>query len=88
VAREERQNRPTVPGHRFKRRELDLAEGGKLVLHTDGSIDQVDGMGTVVQTWGVDAPEWARHAIRFGLLPQPDTTVPPDARVRAPKTVV
>ena len=84
MAREERQKRPTVPGHRFKRRELILGEGGKLVLHANGSIGQVDGEGVLKQTWAPDDPEWARHAIRFGLLPQPGTVVPPDARVRVP----
>ena len=74
------------PGHRFKRRELEL-DGGKLILHTEGSISQVDGQGEVVGKWGMDDPEWSRHAIRFGLLPQPSTQTPPDARVRAPKTV-
>jgi hypothetical protein len=87
VAREVRQKRPTAPGHRFKRREIELVEGGKLVLHTDGSIGQVDGEGVVKHTWAADDPEWARHAMRFGLLPQPSTVVPPDSRVRASKTV-
>jgi hypothetical protein len=87
VAREERHKRAATPGHRFKRRELTLAEGGKLVLNPNGSIGLVDGEGAVTQTWAAGDPEWPRHAIRFGLLPQPSTTVPPDTRVRAPKTV-
>ena len=32
-------------GRRFKRRELDLGEGAKLVLGADGSISQVDAAG-------------------------------------------
>jgi hypothetical protein len=79
--------RAVSPGHRFKRREIDLAEDSKLVLHTDGSISQVDAQGEVVHKWLTDDPEWARHAIRFGLLAQPNTQTPPDSRVRAPKTV-
>ena len=88
MAPESKRARAVSPGHRFKRREIDLVEGGKLVLHTDGSISQVDDQSVTVATWAGDDPEWPRHAIRFGLLSQPRTTVPPDARVRAPKTVV
>jgi hypothetical protein len=72
-------------GRRFRRHELELAEGGKLVLHTDGSISQVDGQGQDVAKWAVDDPDWPRHAIRFGLLPQPSTTTPPDAREGGPR---
>ena len=72
-------------GRRFKSRELELAEGGKLVLHTDGSIAQVDGQGEVVAKWATDDAEWPRHAIRFGLLPQAGTITPPDSRVRGTK---
>ena len=88
MASEGKGAKATSPGHRYKRREIDLAEGGKLVLHTDGSLSQIDGAGEVVQKWAADDPEWPRHAIRFGLLSQPHTQTPPDTRVRAPKTVV
>lgn len=87
VASEPKRTRAVSPGHRFKRREIDLVEGGKLALHTDGSISQIDGQGEVVKKWVSDDPEWPRHAIRFGLLLQPATHTPPDTRVRAPKTV-
>ena len=80
MAPEERRARVVAPGRRFKRREIELAEGGKLVLHTDGSISQADGQGAVVRTWGAEDPDWPRHAIRFGLVPQPDTETPPDTR--------
>ena len=70
---------PTTHGRRYKRRELQLAEGGKLVLGADGSIAQHDADGTPAHTWAPDDPEWARHAIRFGLYPQ-DATVPPTGR--------
>ncbi len=79
--------RPRSQGRRFKRREVELAEGGKLVLHTDGSIGQLDSQGEAVQAWAMGDPDWPRHAIRFGLLPQPSTTVPPDARVKGAKTL-
>lgn len=86
MAPETKRARAVTPGRRFKKREVELAEGGKLVLHTDGSISQVDGPGEVVHKWAMGDPEWPRHAIRFGLLPQPSTTVPPDARVKGAKT--
>jgi hypothetical protein len=53
-----------------------------LVLHPDGSISQVDGEGEAVGNWATDDAEWPRHAIRFGLVPQPDTATPPDSRER------
>ncbi len=87
MAPEGQRARSGSQGRRFRKRELELEEGGKLVLHTDGSIRQIGDQGETKQTWAPDDPEWARHAIRFGLLPQPSTTVPPDARVRAAKTL-
>ncbi|MGD0862552.1 MAG: hypothetical protein ABSA21_07295 [Candidatus Limnocylindrales bacterium] len=74
--------RSVSPVRRFRRRDLALTEGGKLVLHADGSISQVDGQGEAVGEWATDDPEWPRHAIRFGLLPQPATTTPADSRVK------
>ena len=70
---------PAVHGRRFKRRELQLAEGGKLVLDADGSIAQLDADGKPIQEWAPADPEWASHAIRFGLFPQ-DATVRPTGR--------
>jgi hypothetical protein len=70
---------PAVHGRRFKRRELQLAEGGKLVLDADGSIARLDADGKPIQEWAPTDPEWASHAIRFGLFPQ-DATVPPTGR--------
>ena len=70
---------PAAHGRRFKRRELQLAEGGKLVLGADGSITQLDADGKPTETWAPSDPDWARHAIRFGLYPQ-DATVPPTGR--------
>ncbi len=70
---------PAAHGRRFKHRELDLADGGKLVLEADGSISQVDPAGTSKQTWEPADPDWASHAIRFGLFPQ-DATVAPSGR--------
>jgi len=70
---------PAAHGRRFKHRELDLADGGKLVLKADGSISQVDASGAPTQTWDPADPDWASHAIRFGLFPQ-DATVAPTGR--------
>ena len=70
---------PAAHGRRFKRRELQLADGGRLVLDADGSIAQLDGDGNQTHAWEPADPEWARHAIRFGLYPQ-DATVPPTGR--------
>lgn len=66
-------------GRRFRHRELDLGDGGKLVLRADGSISQVDAAGAPTHTWSPVDPDWASHAIRFGLFPQ-DATVAPTGR--------
>jgi hypothetical protein len=84
VAPDGKRNRAGSPG-RYRRREIELAEGGKLILHTDGSIGQVDGGGETVATWSPSDAEWPRHAIRFGLVPQPATETPPDTRMRVPR---
>jgi hypothetical protein len=67
-------------GHAFRRRELALPDGGKLILHPDGAISEVDGAGATVAGWATGDAEWARHAIRFGVLPQAPTIAPPDSR--------
>ena len=41
---------------RFKRHELGLADGGRLVLGIDGSIDHVDDHGSVTHSWTPDDP--------------------------------
>ena len=70
----------TAPAERrFRNRTIELAEGGKLALRGDGAITLTDAAGETVGTWAVGDPDWARHAIRFGLQPQP-TTVPPQGR--------
>lgn len=66
---------------RFKRREIELAEGGKLVLGVDGSIMQTDATGETVGSWKTGDDGWERHAIRFGVLPQTPTAPPPQSRV-------
>jgi hypothetical protein len=70
---------PAAPSRRFKPRELQLPDGGRLVLNAEGSIAQLDGVGKPTQEWAPGDPEWASHAIRFGLFPQ-DATVAPTGR--------
>jgi hypothetical protein len=67
---------PAGPARRFKARHLDLGDGSRLTLHPDGAIDHVDATGEVVASWALDDPDWPRHAIRFGLRPQPATVAP------------
>jgi hypothetical protein len=66
-------------GRRFRHRELDLSDGGRLILRVDGSISQVDASGAETHAWDTADPDWASHAIRFGLFPQ-DATVAPTGR--------
>jgi hypothetical protein len=79
---------PAAPDRRFKRRQISLTDGGKLVLLGDGSITHTDAAGETVARWATDDPEWARRAIRFGLQPQPTTTVPDAPRVAEPRPQV
>ncbi len=75
----------TTKSRRGRRRELQLADGGRLVLNADRSIDRVDDDGNAVQSWTPDDPEWARSAIRFGLHPQESTVAPRGRDVGAMK---
>jgi hypothetical protein len=67
---------PATRGRRFKTRELDVADGGRLVLSVDGSIDHIDERGTTKHSWKLDDPGWPDQAIRFGLYPQARTATP------------
>jgi hypothetical protein len=79
---------PAAPDRRYRRRQIELAEGGKLLLRGDGSIVHTDAAGEITGTWATDDPEWARRAIRFGLQPRPTTTVPEAPRVSEPRPQV
>jgi hypothetical protein len=81
------EHRPGAQSHRFRRREVALTEGGKLLLKPDGSISQIDAEGNASATWLRGDPDWARHAIRFGIQPQNETVVPPGLRERAAKVI-
>lgn len=67
---------PATRGRRFKPHELELADGGRLVLSADGSIDHIDDHGSTMHRWKPDDPEWPDQAIRFGLRPQEPTVTP------------
>jgi len=67
---------PAPPRRRHKRRELELADGGKLVLNVDGSIHHLDAHGNTTRTWTLNDPEWPHEAIRFGLRSQAATVAP------------
>ena len=85
LARREPSRTPAPRGRRFKRRELELADGGRLVLGVDGSIDHLDEHGATVRSWTPDDPEWPDQAIRFGLHPQAPTVRPQDRGVPGTK---
>ena len=85
MARGEKRAWPTPSGRRYKHRELELAEGGKLVLSGDGSITQTDAAGETAGKWVVTDPEWAGHALRFGLQPQAETIAPHGRRLSDPR---
>jgi hypothetical protein len=80
-------SRATRPGHHFRHRRLDLPEGGALILATDGSITRVDASGAKTDRWVAADPEWAGHAIRFGLVSRARTVAPHGPGDPAPKTI-
>jgi len=85
VAPGKTRSKPAPSTRRFRRHQLDLAEGGKLVLQGDGSIIQTDAAGETVHRWAIGETDWERYAIRFGLQPQPETVVPESRRDAEPR---
>ncbi len=77
--------RPTSRGRRYKPNELALADGGRLSLHADGSIHQLDAHGATTQAWKPDDAGWPDQALRFGLHPQALTVAPHDHRHQGTK---
>lgn len=69
----------TAPRRLYRARTLELADGGSLSLRPDGTIEQRDAEGAVTGTWTSADPEWAAHALRFGIRTGPPT-VRPDGR--------
>jgi hypothetical protein len=74
--------RPGPRGRRYRRHELELADGGRLVLGVDGTIEHIDRHGFATHSWKPDDPEWPGQAIRFGLHPQTPTVTPQGRRVQ------
>jgi hypothetical protein len=76
---------PAPRGRRFKPHEIGLADDGRLVLGSDGSIEHLDAHGSKVHRWELDDPEWPDQAIRFGLHPQTHTITPQGRYVQGTK---
>ena len=76
---------PATRGRRYRPHAIDLADGSRLVLGKDGSIDRIDDHGSEVHRWKPDDPEWADQAIRFGLHPQASTITPQGRDVQGTK---
>ena len=74
--RRQRDGTPAPRGRRFRPQELELADGGKLALRADGSIEHLDAQGATTESWTPDHPGWPDHAIRFGLHSQAPTVAP------------
>lgn len=70
-------------GRRYRHHEIELADGGRLVLGVDGTIAHRDARGSTTQSWSPEDPGWPDQAIRFGLRPQAPTVTPPGRGVRA-----
>jgi hypothetical protein len=85
LVRGEPSRTPLRRRRRFKRHALELADGGRLVLGVDGTIDRLDAHGSTTHSWRPDEPEWADQAIRFGLHPQAPTVTPQGRRVQGTK---
>jgi hypothetical protein len=85
LAQREPSRTATPHGGRFRPHTLDLADGGRLVLGADGTIERLDALGARTQSWTTDDPGWADQAIRFGLHPQAATVTPQGRRVQGPK---
>lgn len=75
---------PAHRGRRYRRRELALTDGGRLVLRSDGAIEHRDVEGALAQAWTPDDPGWPDRAIRFGLRPQATTVRPEGYSGRSP----
>ena len=82
VDRPDRSRTSAPRSGRFRRHEVELADGGRLILHGDGWIDHVDEHGVAARSWATDDPEWPDQAIRFGLHPQAPTITPQGRRVQ------
>jgi hypothetical protein len=87
VPSEPKHKRPADAARTFRHREVQLADGGKLVIRVDGTIVRSDAAGETTGTWAPGDAEWAGQAIKLGLRPQAETTLP-QARRDAQKPTV
>jgi hypothetical protein len=87
VPSEPKNKRPADAARTFRHREVQLADGGKLVIRVDGTIVRSDAAGETTGTWAPGDAEWAGQAIKLGLRPQAETTLP-QARRDAQKPTV
>lgn len=74
---------PATRRRRFRRRELSMPDGSRLLLDADGVISHVDQAGGGEQSWTPDDPDWVRHALRFGLRVAAPTVAPAGRPVAA-----
>jgi hypothetical protein len=68
-------------GRRYRRGEVTLSGGGRLLLEADGTIRRIDAEGSTVRSWTPSDPDWPNQAIRFGLRPEPTTVAPHGQRI-------
>jgi hypothetical protein len=71
-------------GRRYRRHELALADGERLVLRADGVIERHGADGAMAAAWSPDDPDWPGQAIRFGIRPEPTTVKPDSHRGKGP----
>jgi hypothetical protein len=60
----------------YRPRSVPLADGERLALRANGTIDRVDSTGSVSESWTRDDPAWPSRAIRFGISESPRTIHP------------
>jgi hypothetical protein len=75
---------PADRRRRYRRHELALADGGRLVLRGDGTIELRGADGVATQAWAPDDGGWPDQAIRFGLRPETRTVRPDGHRGKGP----
>jgi len=76
---------PAPRTRRYRRREIALPGGEKLVMFVDGTLTRLGADGNREHTWAPGDPEWSRLAIRFGLRVQSETVTPPGRFVEGTK---
>ena len=67
---------PTTKPHRYRPRQIALADGGTLLLRADGTIEHQDATGATTETLAPTDPAWPGRAIRFGLHEEHPTVKP------------